>query len=521
MSVEIYDTTLRDGSQREGLSLTVEDKLKIGAQLDALGVHYIEGGWPGANPKDTEFFERARRELKLANSTLVAFGSTRKPGGAADSDPVLKALTASGTSTVCIVAKAWDYHVTEALRTTLDEAVAMVTDSVRFLRENGLRVFVDCEHFFDGYRDNADFALRIAKAASDAGAEVVVLCDTNGGTLPQAAAATVKAVVEALPDTKVGVHFHDDSGCAVANALLSVEAGAQHVQGCMNGYGERTGNANLVTIIPNLSLKLGVETIPVDKLAQLTPVAHYVAELVNITMNPQQPYVGTSAFAHKAGLHTSAIARRPDAYEHVRPEAVGNTTRFVVSELAGRSTVQLKAKEFGVELPDEAVEIVLQDLKRLENEGYHFEVADGSLELLFRRAAGWTPDYYRLESYRVISEEHENTDAGTEATVKLAVGEQRMVATAEGNGPVNALDSALRQAIQPNYPQLSKVRLTDYKVRVLDTSKATGAVTRVLIDSTDGTNSWTTIGVSDNVITASWQALRDSVDYALLHLSQE
>ena len=390
----------------------------------------------------------------------------------------------------------------------------MVADSVAFLRAAGKRVLVDCEHFFDGYRDNAEFALRIAQAAADAGVETVVLCDTNGGTLPDRFEAITAAVVAAVQGVKVGAHAHDDSGCAVANALAGVHAGATHVQGCINGYGERTGNANLITVIPNLTLKMGIDTIARDRLPLLTPVAHHIAELVNVAMNPQQPYVGTSAFAHKAGLHTSAIARRPDAYEHVSPDSVGNDSHFVVSELAGKSTVALKAKEWGIELDDAALTAVVDQLKELENQGYHFEVADASLALLFRRATGWRPGAFDLESYRVISEERLGQGA-TEATVKLAVGGKRVVATGEGNGPVNALDVALRSAIEPHYPELQRARLVDYRVRVLDSSKATGAVTRVLIDTTDGTDTWTTIGVSANVIEASWQAIVDSVDYCL------
>ncbi len=513
--VEIYDTTLRDGSQREGLSLSVEDKLRIAEQLDALGVHYIEAGWPGANPKDTEFFKRAEKELDLKNSTLVAFGATRRAGGIALDDSGLAALIDGNTEVVCLVAKSWDYHVTEALRTTLDEAEAMVTDSVEFLRSRDKRVFVDCEHFFDGYKNNREFATRIVRAAASAGAEVAVLCDTNGGTLPHEVEKIVTELVAAVPEIAVGGHFHDDGGCAVANALAAVRAGATQVQGCINGYGERTGNTNLVTAIPNLTLKMDYETIPSDNLKMLTPVAHHIAELVNITMNPQQPYVGQSAFAHKAGLHTSAIARRPDAYEHVSPESVGNMTRFVVSELAGRSTVQLKSQELGLELSDEAVTSILDDLKRLESEGYHFEVADGSLELLFRRAAGWDPDFFALESYRVIGDDH----GQTEATVKVLVGDDRIVATGEGNGPVNALDMALRKAIEVRYPQLHEVHLTDFRVRVLDSTAATGAIVRVLIDTTDGESTWTTIGVDENIIRASWNALVDSINYALLRHS--
>ena len=512
-SVEIYDTTLRDGSQREGLSLSVEDKLRIAGQLDKLGVHYIEAGWPGANPKDTEFFKRAAKELELEKATLVAFGATRRAGGVAADDAGLAALLDGETDVVCLVAKSWDYHVTEALRTTLEEAVAMVTDSVSFLRSRDRRVFVDCEHFFDGYKDNAEFATSIVRACAEAGAEVAVLCDTNGGTLPHEAGQIVTELIAAVPGIAIGAHFHDDGGCAVANALAAVRAGATQVQGCINGYGERTGNTNLVTAIPNLTLKMGYETIPADNLKLLTPIAHHIAELVNVTMNPQQPYVGQSAFAHKAGLHTSAIARRPDAYEHVAPELVGNTARFVVSELAGRSTVQIKAQEIGIELSDDAVSSILRDLKRLESEGYHFEVANGSLELLFRRATGWHPEFFALESYRVIGDDH----GQTEATVKVLVHDDRIVATGEGNGPVNALDMALRNAIEMRYPQLEQVHLTDYRVRVLDSSDATGAIVRVLIDTTDGETTWTTIGVSENIIKASWDALVDSINYALLH----
>jgi 2-isopropylmalate synthase len=515
-TVDIYDTTQRDGSQREGLSLTVDDKLRIAEQLDHLGVPYIEGGWPGANPKDDEFFTRAAAgELQLSTSTLVAFGSTRRAGGDAADDPTLQNLAGAGTDVVCIVGKSWDYHVTEALRTTLDEGVAMIRDSVAWLREQGKRVFLDAEHFFDGYKRNPEFSLAVLHAAEEAGAEVLVLCDTNGGCLPHEVARIVAEVVAAT-DTPIGVHFHNDGDCAVANALAGVEAGATHVQGCVNGYGERTGNANLCSLIPNLSLKMGVETIPADRIERLTAVAHHVAELVNITQDTQQPYVGSSAFAHKAGLHTSGISRARDAYEHLDPELVGNGTRFVVSELAGRSTLEFKAKELGLQMDGPALSQVLDQLKTLEHRGYHFEAADGSLELLMRTATGWAQDFFEVESFRVITDSRENGSFVTEATIKVHVGDQRIVATAEGNGPVNALDGALRSAIGQAYPALRSLHLTDYKVRVLDTNKGTGAVTRVLIDSTDGDTSWSTIGVSENIIEASWQALSDSIVYGLL-----
>ena len=525
-AVEIYDTTLRDGAQLEGISLTVDDKLRIADQLDRLGVHYIEGGWPGANPKDEEFFERARTELNLTTSKLVAFGSTRRVKGRVDDDPTLANLVAAGTEVVCIVGKAWDYHVTEALRTTLEEGVAMVADSVRYLKEQGLVVFYDAEHFFDGYEANPEFSLAVLEGAAMAGADCLVLCDTNGGSLPGRVEATVRAVVDHL-DTPVGVHLHNDTGCGVANALAGVAGGATHVQGTINGYGERVGNCDLVPIIANLSLKMGVETLPEGRLANLTSVAHHVAELVNFAADPQQPYVGTKAFAHKAGLHTSAISRRSDAYEHVLPELVGNGTRFVVSEMAGRSTVALKAAELGIELDAPTMGEIVEPLKELEFVGYHFEAADASLELLMRAAAGWEQDFFSLESFSVNVGHRSGSgsrawndvavEVETEATVRLRLDGELVDATGEGNGPVNALDAALRQALGGRYPSLERLRLTDYKVRVLETSRGTGAVTRVLIDSTDGERSWSTIGVSENIIEASWQALVDSFVFGLLH----
>ncbi len=508
--VEIFDTTLRDGLQREGVSLSVEDKLKVARQLDHLGVHYIEGGWPGANPKDEELFRRAPAELDLTTSTLVAFGSTRRAGANAEEDQVLLDLLKANVTTVCLVGKSWDYHVTEALRTSLDEGVRMVEDSVAFLRSHGLRVFFDAEHFFDGYKRNPAFSLRVVQAAEAAGAERLVLCDTNGGALPHEVFEIVGAVQREV-GVPLGIHCHDDTGCAVANAIAAVQAGATQVQGCVNGLGERTGNTNLSTVIPNLSLKLGVETIPPERLERLTSVSHHIAELVNQAPDPQAPYVGQSAFAHKAGLHVSAIARRPDAYEHVDPEKVGNGTRFVVSELAGRQTLVIKMNELGLEPDGTVVLTVLDQLKTLENEGYHFEVADGSLELLIRRAADLVPTFFEVESYRTFVD-----GTSAEATVKLRVDGERVVETGEGNGPVNALDAALRKSLRGRYPQLDRVHLTDYKVRVLDTAAGTAAITRVLIDSTDGDQSWTTIGVGENIITASWQALVDSLVYALV-----
>ncbi len=530
--VEIYDTTLRDGSQLEGISLTVEDKLKIARQLDRLGVTYIEGGWPGANPKDIEFFERARNELDLQNSKMVAFGSTRRAKGKTDTDPTLANLLSAETGTVCIVGKTWDYHVEGALQTTLDEGIAMVSDSIAFLKGEGREVFFDAEHFFDGYRRNPEFSLAVLEAAAVAGADCLVLCDTNGGSLPVDVERMVSEVYDHLGGPNgtagIGVHLHNDTGCGVANALAGVRGGASQVQGTINGYGERVGNCDLVPVIANLSLKMGVETIGDDKLKNLTSVAHNVADLVNFAADPQQPYVGATAFAHKAGLHTSAIARRPDAYEHVAPESVGNGTRFLVSDMAGRSTLALKAESLGIDVDGKVLGDITETLKKLEYEGYHFEAADASLELLMRAASGFEQEWFRLESFRVNLDHRSGSgnrawtdkavEVETEATVKIWVGDERIVATGEGNGPVNALDAALRYAMRRHYADmLEKITLTDYKVRVLDTGRGTGAVTRVLLESTNGQETWSTMGVSENIIEASWQALADSVVYGFLH----
>ncbi len=520
--VEVFDTTLRDGLQVEGVSATVEDKLRIAEQLDHLGVHYIEGGWPGANPKDIEFFARAASELELATSTLVAFGSTRRPRGKVDDDATLRNLVEAGTSAVCIVAKSSEYQVVEALKTTLDEGASMIADSVRFLRGEGRTVLVDLEHFFDGYRSNPEFSLRAIEAAVVNGASHLVLCDTNGGTLPTEIGRIVGDVVAHVGDDAIiGIHCHDDTGCAVANSMAAVDAGARHVQGTLNGLGERTGNTNLSTVIPNLQLKQGYECLPEGHLERLTVVSHHVAETLNRAVNPQAPYVGSSAFAHKAGLHVSAIVRAKDAYEHVDPDQVGNGTRFVVSEMAGRATIQTKSDELGLSMDGAVINQVIDDLKRLEHEGYHFEAADASLELLMRRASGGVPEFFRVESMRVITDELPDGEFNTEATVKVWVGSgdaaERHVWVAEGNGPVNAIDIALRKAIGKALPQLARIHLTDFKVRILDGGSATGATTRVLLTATDGERDWTTIGVSPNIIEASWRALEDSLVFGLLH----
>lgn len=517
IAVEIFDTTLRDGLQVEGVTATVDDKLRIAEQLDHLGVQFIEGGWPGANPKDIEFFARAETELKLSTSTFVAFGSTRRPRGKVDDDQTLQHLLDANTSAVCIVAKSSDYHVTEALKTTLDEGAAMIADSVEFLHAHGRQVLVDMEHFFDGFKTNPEFSFRALEAAVLKGASHVVLCDTNGGSLPHEIEEIVaKAYAHVGNDVTIGIHCHDDTGCAVANSMAAVRGGARHVQGTLNGLGERTGNANLTSIIPNLQLKQHYVCLPEGRMERLTVVSHRIAETLNRAVNPQAPYVGSSAFAHKAGLHVSAIARAKDAYEHVDPALVGNGTRFVVSEMAGKATIQMKADDLGLDLDGPAILQVIDELKRLEHEGYHFEAADASLELLMRRTIGWKQEFFTVESMRVITDESTSGSFNTEATVKVWVGDERYVYTAEGNGPVNAIDTALRRAVQKAYPQLANIHLTDYKVRILDGGDATGAVTRVLLSATDGEDDWTTIGVSPNIIEASWRALEESLVYGLL-----
>ena len=516
MELEIYDTTLRDGSQQEGISLTVGDKLRIASLLDDLGVHYIEGGWPGANPKDDEFFSRAGNELKLANAILVAFGSTRRAGVAVASDPQLRALLDAETEFVCLVGKAWDYHVREALRTDLDEGLRMVSESIEYLRRHDRRVFFDAEHFFDGFYRGRDFAMAIARAAAQAGAERLVLCDTNGGTLPGAAVEAIASVQSELPGVALGVHFHNDAGCAVASSLAAASAGVRQIQGCINGYGERTGNADLCAVIPNLILKMDRPVLPSDRLELLSPIAHHIAEVVNIAVDPHRPYVGSSAFTHKAGLHTSALARRPDAYEHTRPNAVGNRTRMVVSELAGRAAIIRKAEELGFSLTEEQAREVLDQVKVLEHKGYHFEAADGSFELLVRRVLGWEQPFFVLESFRVFVERPADEDVSAQATVKVVVDGERVLTTGEGVGPVHALDQALRSALRTAYPEVDSLRLTDYRVRVLDTSDGTGAVVRVLLETSSPEDAWDTIGVHNNIIEASWEALVDGLVIGLM-----
>lgn len=511
--VTLYDTTLRDGTQREGISLSVDDKLRIAAKLDALGVHYIEGGFPGSNPKDIEFFERAG-ELKLETATITAFGTTRRKGVAPGDDEGLQALLDTGCAALCIFGKAWDVHVTETLQTTLDENLAMVRDSVAYLKAQGRTVFFDAEHFFDGYRANPGYALEVCRTAAQSGADAIVLCDTNGGTLPHEVGRAVTEVSLAL-DTPLGIHAHNDAGCAVANSLMAVEAGCVHVQGTANGYGERAGNADLISIIPSLVLKMGDDCVSPEELKLLTETSHFIAETANLSPNPFQPYVGMSAFAHKGGVHASAAARLPEAYEHVDPVKVGNLARIVVSELAGRASLTLKAAELGIELTGDTAAEVLDSIKELEYQGYSFETADASLAIMLKKKIGTYEPLFRLESFRVIAEKREDGRVMTEATIKVHVKGHRFIATAEGNGPVNALDKALRIAIQSFYPALESITLEDFKVRVLEDKKGTGAVTRVFIETGDHKESWGTVGVSENIIEASWEALVDSVEYGL------
>ncbi len=513
--VEIYDTTLRDGSQQVGLDLTVADKLRVAAALDALGVDVVEGGWPGSNPKDAEFFARAG-ELEWRHAQLAAFGATRLPRRAVSGDANLEALLAARTPIVTLVGKAWTLHVDEALRTTREENLAMVADSVAFMAAEGRRVVFDAEHFFDGYRADRGYALAVLDAAVDAGADTLALCDTNGGTLPDDAARIV-AEVAATARARVGVHFHNDSACAVANSVVAVSGGALHVQGAANGYGERCGNADLFAVIAGLELKRGHELLPPGRLAALASTARTIAEFANLPFETRQPYVGSSAFTTKAGLHASAIARRPDAYSHVDPSSVGNQARVLVSELAGRSNVLAKAEELGLDVTSDPAMAtrILDQIKDAEHRGYAFEAADASFELLVRKTAGVLAAWFELEGYRVVIERAAAQDR-SEAIVRLLLGADRVVAVGEGVGPVHALDQALRRGLAELYPELAGIHLVDYKVRILDGRAAARAVTRVMLTSADHDGEWTTVGVSDDIVTASWEALADGIVYGLL-----
>ncbi|REE98977.1 citramalate synthase [Thermomonospora umbrina] len=517
----LYDTTLRDGAQQEGLNLSVADKLAVARHLDELGVGFIEGGWPGANPKDTEFFRRAQTELDLKHAQLTAFGATRRAGVKAADDPLVAALRDSGAPVVTLVAKSHDRHVELALRTTLEENLAMIRDTVSHLRAEGRRVFLDAEHFFDGFQANRAYALEVVLTAAEAGADVIALCDTNGGMLPDELADVVHQVVEA--GARVGIHCHDDSGCAVANTLAAVRAGATHVQGCANGYGERSGNANLFTVVGNLQLKRGMQLVSDAQLAEMTRIAHAVSEVTNVAPSPQQPYVGVSAFAHKAGLHASAVKVDPNLYQHIDPAMVGNDMRMLVSSMAGRASVELKGRELGYDLSGEKARQVVDRVKDLEAQGYTFEAADASFELLLKEELnGRRTRHFDVESWRVIVERRPDGEIVSEATVKVHAKGERIVSTGEGNGPVNALDRALRTALEQLFPELARMELVDYKVRILELGRlGTGAVTRVLQETSDGETSWSTVGVDENVIEASWQAMEDAVTYGLLRAGYE
>ncbi|MCQ4084942.1 citramalate synthase [Streptomyces sp. RB6PN25] len=519
----VFDTTLRDGAQREGINLTVADKLAIARHLDDFGVGFIEGGWPGANPRDTEFFQRARTEIDFRHAQLVAFGATRKAGVRAEDDPQVAALLESGAPVITLVAKSHDRHVELALRTTLEENLAMVRDTVAYLRGQGRRVFVDCEHFFDGYRADPEYAKSVVRTAYEAGADVVVLCDTNGGMLPAQITAVVRTV---LADTgaRLGIHAQDDTGCAVANTLAAVDAGATHVQCTANGYGERVGNANLFPVVAALELKYGRKVLPEGTLAEMTRISHAIAEVVNLTPSTHQPYVGVSAFAHKAGLHASAIKVDPDLYQHIDPELVGNTMRMLVSDMAGRASIELKGRELGYDLAGdrELAGRVVERVKERELAGYTYEAADASFELLLRdEVRGSVTHFFRTESWRTIVEQRPDGDQVNEATVKLWVKGERIVAIGEGNGPVDALDRALRAGLERIYPQLAKMELVDYKVRILEGLHGTQSTTRVLVTTSDGRGEWSTVGVGENVIAASWQALGDAYTYGLLRAGAE
>jgi 2-isopropylmalate synthase len=524
MGYQVFDTSLRDGAQREGITYSVVDKLAIARLLDELGVGFIEGGWPGAMPKDTEFFARARTELELQHAVLVAFGSTRKAGVKVEDDAQIRALLDAETSVVCLVAKSDIRHVERALRTTGDENLAMVRDSVEYFRSHGRRVFIDCEHFFDGYRYDPDYTASVVRTALDAGAERVVMCDTNGGMLPSRITAAVTELMSRLgvDGDQLGIHCQNDTSCAVANTVAAVEAGVTHFQCTANGYGERPGNADLFAVLGNVQLKLGLPVLPEGCIDQMVRVSHAIAEIANIAPDTHQAYVGAAAFAHKAGLHASAIKVDPALYNHVDPGAVGNDMKILITEMAGRASVELKSRELGLDLAGqpEALTRVTDQVKNLEARGWSFEAADASFELLIRsELPEGISRPFTLESYRVTVEHREDGSVVSEATVKVRVRGERVIETAEGNGPVNALDEALRKALGRHYPQLSKFELADYKVRILEGSHGTGAITRVLVETTGDTGGeWTTVGVHENVVEASWQALVDSLTYGLSYV---
>ena len=519
----IYDTTLRDGAQQEGLNLSVHDKLTIARHLDDLGVGFIEGGWPGANPKDTEFFKLAAKELKLKNATFVAFGATRRANTKAADDVLLRALAESGAPVVTLVAKSHDRHVELALKTDLQENLAMIKDSINFLRQGGQRVFLDAEHFFDGYRANPAYALEVVRVAAEAGADVIALCDTNGGMLPDELSDVVAKVISDS-SARIGIHCHNDTGCAIANSLAAVAAGASHVQGTLNGYGERTGNADLIAIIANLQLKKKQEVLPAGALEEAFRIAHAVAEVTNVSPSARQPYVGISAFAHKAGLHASAIKVDPALYQHENPESVGNDMRMLVSEMAGRASIEIKSSQLGFDLSKEkeVVARLVERVKELESGGYTFEAADASFELLLREElAGKKPSFFTIESWKTSVDQLEDGSVTSRAEVSIRAKGELISSSGSGNGPVNAIDRALRNGLEKLYPELAQLELTDYKVRILEGRLGTGAITRVLVESSDGHGEWSTIGVHENVIAASAMALEDALTYGLIRAGKK
>ena len=526
--IQVYDTTLRDGSQGEGISLSLDDKLKIARQLDSLGVPFIEGGWPGANPKDVQFFWRLKEE-PLKYSQIVAFCSTRRPHVAVADDKMLQAILAAGTHWVTIFGKSWDLHVRSTLKTNLEENLAMIRETIEYLRSQGRKVIYDAEHWFDGYKGNPEYAILTLKTALAAGAEWLVLCDTNGGTLPHEITQIVSSVIDAIPDLagKLGIHTHNDAGTAVANAIAAVRSGATMIQGTINGYGERCGNANLCTLIPNLQLKLGYECLGQQQLGELSPASRLISEIVNLAPDDHAPFVGRSAFAHKAGVHVSAVAKNPLTYEHIQPELVGNQRRIVISDQSGLSNVLHYAAKFGINLSkqDLTCRQILDRLKILENEGYQFEAAEASFELLMRSILNPGKQLFQLKGFQVHCNIHQETDNPASkalATIKVEVDGENLLEVAEGNGPVAALDSALRKALIEFYPQIADFYLADYKVRILDGSAGTAAKTRVLVEFSNGVKRWTTIGVSTNILDASYQAVVEGMEYGLLlHATQE
>lgn len=512
----LYDTTLRDGTQREGISLSVDDKLKIARKLDEFGIHYIEGGWPGSNPKDVEFFRRAA-SMTWRRAKICAFGSTRRKNSRPETDANLKLLIDAATPAITLVGKSWDLHVTDVLEASLEENLAMIGESVAYCKGHGRELIYDAEHFFDGYKANPEYAMAALQAAAENKADCVVLCDTNGGSLPWEIAEIIREVMAQLgPQTAIGIHTHDDGECGVANTLTAVRQGAVHVQGTINGYGERVANANLCSIIPDLQIKMGYDCVPADNLKQLTALSRTVAEIANLELDSHQPFVGASAFAHKGGIHVAAMLKNRLSYQHIEPELVGNVQRSVVSELSGRGNLVDKARAFGLDPDSLDLRQVLTKIKELEAQGFTFEGAEASVEMMLRRTHPAYVPPFELLDYSVSVQQRRRRGLSAEAIVKVRVGPKMMHMVAEGNGPVNALDMALRKALLDVYPQLSGVKLSDYKVRILDGENATAATTRVLIDSVQGRRTWSTVGASANIIEASWQALVDSMEYALL-----